>query len=67
MPILSGPRLLFNRNLLYTAITRAKNCVTIVGSREMIAKMIENISEYRRYTSLDRAIGQMEELYEFSD
>lgn len=67
LPILSGPRLLFNRNLLYTAITRAKNCVTIVGSREMIAKMIENISEYRRYTSLDRAIGQMEELYEFSD
>ena len=60
------PRLLFNRNLLYTAITRAKECVTIVGSREMVARMVENISEYERYTSLDTAIKQMEEIYEFS-
>ena len=67
LPILSGPRLLFNRNLLYTAITRAKTCVTIVGSREMIGKMVENVSEYQRYTSLDEAIKQMEEIYELSD
>ena len=66
LPILTGPRLLFNRNLLYTAITRAKECVTIVGSREMVARMIENISEYERYTSLEIAIKQMEEVYEFS-
>ncbi len=66
LPILTGPRLLFNRNLLYTAITRAKECVTIVGNREMVSKMIENISEYERYTSLEIAIKQMEELYEFS-
>ncbi len=66
VPVLTGPRLLFNRNLLYTAITRAKECVTIVGSREMVAKMVENVSEYERYTSLDIAIKQMEEIYEFS-
>ena len=66
LPVLTGPRLLFNRNLLYTAITRAKECVTIVGSREMVAKMVENVSEYERYTSLDKAIKQMEEIYEFS-
>ena len=66
LPILTGPRLLFNRNLLYTAITRAKQCVTLVGSKEMIEKMIENISEYERFTGLDVAIKQMEELYEFS-
>lgn len=66
LPILTGPRLLFNRNLLYTAITRAKECVTIVGNHEMVSRMIENISEYERYTSLEIAIKQMEELYEFS-
>lgn len=66
LPVLTGPRLLFNRNLLYTAITRAKQCVTLVGSKEMIEKMIENISEYERFTGLDVAIKQMEELYEFS-
>ena len=66
LPVLTGPRLLFNRNLLYTAITRAKECVTIVGNRDMVARMIENISEYERYTSLEIAIKQMEELYEFS-
>ncbi len=52
MPILSGPRMLFNRNLLYTAVTRAKKCVTIVGSEEMIRYMIDNVSEQRRYSSL---------------
>ena len=66
LPVLTGPRLLFNRNLLYTAITRAKQCVTLVGSKEMIEKMIENVSEYERFTGLDAAIKQMEELYEFS-
>ena len=66
LPILTGPRMLFNRNLLYTAITRAKRCVTIVGSSEMVGRMIENISEYQRFTSLQIAIKQMEELYEFS-
>ena len=40
LPLLSGPRMLFNRNLLYTAVTRAKKCVTIVGRRQMVDQMI---------------------------
>lgn len=67
LPILTGPKMLFNRNLLYTAITRAKQCVTIVGSREMVGRMVENISEYKRYTGLDEAVLQLEALYESAD
>ena len=64
LPILTGPKLLFNRNLLYTAITRAKECVTIVGDREKVLKMIENVSEYERYTSLEIALKQIGGIYE---
>lgn len=50
MPLLSGPHMLFNRNLLYTGITRAKACVTILGSRATLFDMIANNQENRRYT-----------------
>ncbi len=60
MPILSGPRMLFNRNLLYTGVTRAKNCVTILGSSQMVATMIANENEQKRYTSLCDRIQEME-------
>ncbi len=52
LPLLSGPRLLFNRNLLYTGITRARSCVTILGSSDTVRGMIENVSENKRYTAL---------------
>ena len=52
MPLLSGPRMLFNRNLLYTGVTRAKNCVTILGSRETLREMVANNYQNRRYTGL---------------
>ena len=52
LPILSGPRMLLSRNLLYTAVTRAVSCVTIVGSDEMIRHMIKNANEQKRYTGL---------------
>ena len=42
LPILSGPRMLMNRNLLYTAVTRARKCVTVVGSENTFAEMIRN-------------------------
>ena len=42
LPLLSGPKMLFNRNLLYTAVTRARKCVTILGSRRTIKEMIQN-------------------------
>lgn len=60
MPILTGPRMLFNRNLLYTAVTRAKKCVTIVGSREMVQQMIENVNEQKRCSSLHTRLREME-------
>ena len=51
--------LLFNRNLLYTAVTRAKKCVTIVGSPDTIQMMISNVMEMKRYSGLKRAIQEM--------
>lgn len=59
MPLLTGPRMLFNRNLLYTAVTRAKKCVTIVGKKDTVEKMIANESDLRRYSSLDAQIKSM--------
>lgn len=50
MPLLSGPHMLFNRNLLYTGVTRARTCVTILGSRVTLLDMIANNQENRRYT-----------------
>lgn len=59
MPLLGGPRMLFNRNLLYTAITRARSCVTILGSSGTVQNMIDNVNENRRYTSLHLRIGEI--------
>ena len=59
MPILSGPRVLFHRNLLYTGVTRAKNCLTIVGDRNMLFSMIQNVNEQRRYTTLALRLDQI--------
>lgn len=53
IPLLSGPRMLLNRNLLYTAVTRARKCVTLVGSEETFREMIKNEKQQRRYSSLD--------------
>lgn len=59
LPIMNGPKLLFNRNLLYTAVTRAKKCVTILGSREAIREMIQNERQNKRFTSLCDRIKEM--------
>lgn len=59
LPLLTGPRMLFNRNLLYTAITRAKSCVTILGSSDTARSMIENVSENKRYTALAERIQEI--------
>ena len=58
IPLLPGPKLLYNRNLLYTAVTRAKKCLTIVGSELTFQEMIENKSEQGRFTSLDERIKE---------
>ena len=59
MPLLSGPQMLLSRNLLYTAVTRAKKCVTIVGSDQTLARMIENDRPLGRYSSLDICIHEL--------
>ncbi len=61
LPILSGPRMLLNRNLLYTAVTRARQCVTIVGSEAVFEEMIHNEQQQKRYSSLDLRIRELEE------
>jgi exodeoxyribonuclease V alpha subunit len=52
IPILSGPKQLLNRNLLYTGVTRAKNCLCLLGSRETVREKISNNCENLRYTGL---------------
>jgi len=59
IPLLSGPRQLYHRNLIYTAVTRAKKCVTIVGSDTTFQEMILNTNEQNRYTSLAERIQEM--------
>ena len=56
IPLLFGPRPLMNRNLLYTAVTRARSCVTLVGSEEVFQMMVENETEQKRYTGLAEII-----------
>lgn len=59
IPLLSGPRPLMNKNLIYTAITRAKNCVVIVGDENVFNEMCKNQSQTKRYSSLsDRILEQ---------
>ncbi len=52
IPLLSGPSMLMNRNLLYTAVTRARKCVTLVGNEKTFSQMIHNISQQKRYSGL---------------
>jgi len=52
MPVTGGPKMLLTRNLLYTALTRAKSLVVLVGSEEVICRMVENDHVVRRYTTL---------------
>lgn len=59
LPLLSGPKMLFNRNLLYTAVTRARRCVTILGSSRTVREMIENAKENKRYTSLNDRLREI--------
>lgn len=59
LPLFSGPRVLMNRNLLYTAVTRAKQCVVIVGNGRLVESMIRNNDEQKRYSSLDLRLREL--------
>ena len=52
MPVVGGPPMLMARNLLYTALTRAKELVVLVGREDVIAQMIRNNRVVKRYTTL---------------
>ena len=58
MPVWPGPRMLMNRNLLYTAVTRARRCVTMVGSDDTFYQKAENINEQTRYSGLKERIWE---------
>lgn len=58
IPLLQGPRQLYHRNLLYTAVTRARKCVTLVGSDSVFEEMIRNTNEQNRNTSLAERIRE---------
>ena len=59
IPMFTGPRMLMTKNLLYTAVTRAKKCVCMVGVEDYFHQMASNESEQKRYSSLDERIRQI--------
>jgi exodeoxyribonuclease V alpha subunit len=59
IPLLGGPRMLMNRNLLYTAVTRARKCVMILGSSDAIRQMVENEDQLVRFTGLQDQINEV--------
>ena len=59
IPVYSGPRMLMTRNLIYTAVTRARTCVCLVGIPEMLQTMVDNVVEQRRYTGLKIRIQEV--------
>lgn len=62
IPMFAGPKMLMNRNILYTAVTRAKKCVCMVGVEEYFHQMQANEYEQKRYSSLDIRIKECNEV-----
>lgn len=62
IPVFSGPRMLMTRNLIYTAVTRAKSCVCLVGMPEIFGDMVNNEMEQRRYSGLKDRICEISKL-----
>ncbi len=59
IPLLTGPKLLMNRNLLYTAVTRAKKCVTLVGDEMTFQGMIGNVNQHQRFSGLKERLKEV--------
>ena len=59
IPIFSGPKMLMTRNLIYTAVTRARACVCLVGVPEVFQAMVDNEMEQRRYSGLKERICEI--------
>ncbi len=60
LPILNGPKMLLNRNLLYTGVTRARDCVIILGNPDTVLEMIHADLVQRRYTSLGERLTEID-------
>ncbi len=63
IPVFNGPPMLMTRNLLYTGITRGRELVVIVGTKEYLERMVDNSREFNRYSSLDFYIKSLNEFY----
>ncbi|MBQ8135921.1 MAG: ATP-binding domain-containing protein, partial [Clostridia bacterium] len=61
MPCVGGPPMLLTRNLFYTALTRAKRLVVLVGREGCVEQMVNNNDERRRYTSLQKRLAEAAE------
>ena len=62
LPLFDNSNLLMTRNILYTAVTRGKKCVCILGRKEVFCRMIENVGDFRRFSSLDERIREAENI-----
>ena len=58
LPLVEGPEVLFTRNLLYTAVTRAQKYVIVIGSEAAVQRMIDNNRQIVRYSALDLRIRE---------
>lgn len=59
LPLAGGPAMLLNRNLLYTAVTRAKGLVYCLGHSDTVARMVRTVQSRRRYTSLSVRLQEL--------
>ncbi len=66
IPIFPGPPVLLTRNLLYTAVTRARDLAVLVGREDVLASMLDNIRETARYSALDKKLAELAELAELA-
>ncbi len=62
MPLLSGPKNLLCRNLLYTGVTRAKDCLLVMGRREIVNEMIDNAHVKERFTTLSLQMNDLKRI-----
>ena len=64
LPLHSGPEILFSRNLLYTAVTRAKRYVVVIGDEAMVHRMVDNDRQMVRYSSLEARLREIATMFE---
>ena len=63
IPLVSGPQMLYTRNLLYTGVTRARRAVMLVGRRETVAFMVHNNLISKRYCALAQYLKNLSEVF----